>query len=172
MTDLERKEAISKTLTDSLNKIAESAVEEMKKSIDAPEKPEKTEAETNSTTQEDSNKNQEDVVAIVKSLADKLESIETKLNAKPETTEEKISKSQGAVKEQVVELVKSMGIDPNNVDVNFVIKEKKKSEVNTEDGDKFTNDNSGEDFEKQFEALPTEQKQEALSEFFKSVIKR
>ena len=127
MTDEEKKEIIVKSLTDTLNKISESVIKKLNEENDvknsAP-KPEKSEkVEKSQGTQDGQNQNSE-LTELIKNLNSKIDSLEKKFEDGVKTTEEiaeeKISKKKEVIQSEMVELVKSMGLDPKNIDFNFL----------------------------------------------------
>ena len=188
----ELKDAIVGALTKKLDEIAGEVVKTIK---------------TDNSTEKPGDKANEgqsaDVTAIVKSLND-LKAEIAKLQKDAETTEEKtetteetteesteettetteektegeITKKQKEIKASMVELVKSMGIDPKNVDIDFTIKEKKKGvhsddnsfiKKNKNEDDEIDTETEGE-LEKAISGLDAEGKKEALDVYFKSMI--
>lgn len=175
----EVKDEIVKALTGKLTEIADAVVKEIG------EKPTEKPAETPVTPPAEKPVETPAVVPAVenevltKSLADlsaKVEELTKKLNEKPvetpaETTD--LEKKQSEIKAGMVELVKAMGIDTNNVDVDFVIKEKKKGTVVAEDNtpeDADEDEDDGDSLSKELSELEPEQKKEALDHYFKSMI--
>lgn len=190
MTNEEKHDAVVKSLTDSLNKITESVIkkldeEPVKKPKDdeaTPPDESKGKVEKNVDKKDDQeNKNQNsEVTELIKNLQTKIDALEIKLDKGVKTAEDvaadNINKKKDEIQAGMVELVKNMGLDPENLDLNFVIKEKKKSEVddNKSDGDKFSKENESDedDFEKQFENLSDEERTEALNTYFKGFISK
>jgi hypothetical protein len=182
MTTEEKKETIAKSLTDALNKITESVMKQLETKPAEAAKTEKSAEAPAENIQTEKNLNTE-VLDVIKNLQSKIDTLEKKFDGGVKTAEdvskENITKKKEEIQAGMVELVKSMGIDPANIDLNFVIKEKKKSEVEqvaTEEKNKFskeTSDNdSDDDLEKQLEGLSAEEKSGALNTYFKEFIKK
>ena len=167
----ELKEKVENQLMKSLGEIADAAVAEVKaaevKTVDpvpAVVEPNKVEG-------------QDDLQKKYSELNEKFEALSKKIAATPEGNEVEINKN--AAMDKINDLMKSMGIDPNNVEVDFVIKEKRKGTVDNTD-EKFSGSEGNKDAEgepvtneqlsKELEGLNPEQKNEALNLYFKQVV--
>ena len=177
------KDEIVKTLTGKLSEIADAVIKEVNEK--APSNPPATPPVEKTATPpaENAPTGNEVLTKSVADLATKVEELSKKLNAPTppaeKTAEEKtadITKKQGEIKAGMLELVKSMGIDTENVDVDFTVKEKKKGTIvaKSEKFDKSEDDddpdNSEELLNKELSELEPEQKKEALDHYFKSLI--
>lgn len=179
------KDEIVKALTGKLTEIADAVIKEVKeKQADSdPVEPTKTAEGEKPVTPEKTPEapttpESTEVAKSISDLTKKVEDLTKKLNEKPdvEKTAEDLAKKQADIKAGMIELVKSMGIDPENVDVDFVIKEKKKSAVpDAENFSKKVNDEDEDDEDvdeltKELNSLEPDQKKEALDHYFKSII--
>lgn len=177
------KDEIVKALTGKLTEIADAVIKEIKeKPADGdtvePTKPAEGEKPVVPETPAEPTPGETEVTKSISDLSKKVEELIKQLNAKPtaEKTAEELAKKQADIKAGMIELVKSMGIDPENVDVDFVVKEKKKGTV--ADDENFSKKVSGDDEEdegddeltKELNSLDSDQKKEALDHYFKSVI--
>lgn len=199
------KDEIQKMLAEKLNEITESVIKKLNKTstgddgnsnADGSEKKTDDKKMNKSVKDSDSKKNDNkknsekdskndsekdsEIVTVLKSLQAQVNTLTDKIDSGVKTAEDvakdTITKNKAEVESQMIELVKSMGIDTDNVDVDFVIKEKKKSKVSDDDSDdKFSKDEKfspdSEDFEKAFDKLDEDEKEVALGEFFKGLLK-
>ncbi len=167
----ETKNEILKVLVNKLTDIAEKAV----KSIDA------NAAGTagGETGSEAKPADKPDVNKQLTDLTNKITELEKKLAAGIPDSKEELEKKQSEILAGVSSLIKSMNLNPEDLDVNFVIKEKKKGTVentNTKfsksgDAEGENDDAEGEsDLEKELSKLSPEERQEALNEYFKAVV--
>jgi len=176
----DQKDLVSKELNEKLSDITKSVVEKLSETDVQPKpkakakeevKEEKAEVVVEKNISDDVVKQMTDVLSNLQKQVNALsEKLEKGIKSTEEVTKESIDKKKEDVQAGMVELVKSMGINPEDVDLNFVIKEKKKGVIETEDDDKFKEENTdveSEDFEKQFDKLPEEERQEALTMYFK-----
>lgn len=167
----ELKEKVENQLMKSLGEIADAAVAEVK----AAEV--KTADPVPAAVEPDKVEGQDDLQKKYSELNEKFEALSKKLAAAPEGTEVEINKN--AAMEKINDLMKSMGIDPNNVEVDFVIKEKRKGTVDNTD-EKFSGSEddktaegepvTNERLSKELEGLNPEEKSEALNLYFKQVV--
>ena len=191
MEKIDLKDSIVKTLTDKLNEIAESVLESVKKeqtdnSSVEKEKVEKVDEKPKVEKSTDTKANEGNVSVmadLVKSLNDVKEEIAA-LNKKAEPVkaesvlDEKaeLQKKQDEIKSSMFELVKSMNIDTDNIEMDFIIKEKKKGSVDDDDAvivkTKDDDDTvvSETDLEKNLMELEPEERKEALDVYFKNLV--
>lgn len=174
MKDTEKKELVKKSLTDSLNDIVNGVMKQLDETkVESPVVTEPVQVEAPKTETIEKSNTTDESAELIKNLQNKIETLEKKFESVNKTDVDSNEQKRQEIQKSVVELVKSMGIDTNNVDLNFTIMEKKKSEVSADDeSDKFQKDFDPKNLDTEFEKLSEEDKSEALTKYFKDFIKK